>query len=375
MLLNYVLRSLLKRFRANVVTILSIALFVAGGSVGIAFYLGLRQKVVDSTPPEHVLVLGRGATAEGGSRLSLDTARKIVLLPGIKTAGTPLAARELLSSIAVSNEGSTKRGLVSIRGIDEASPTVHQARIISGRMPAPGTLEVAIGTGVLEEYPNLKEGTSLTLPGGPAPIVGTFTAPASDTNTSSEVWTPRSALELHLKAKQSSSLYLVADSAARVPELVAKINDSKDLEADAYSLREYRAAEAGLAKIVRVVLFMIILLSLVAALAIGTTMSAAVSSRMPELAVLVTVGFRRGRLGRLVIAESVLLAAIGSALGLVASFGVAAAIQKYGDIKVDVMTSVLVPVIGLALGFAVGLLGGIGPANTVRRLQIIKYMR
>lgn len=372
MLLVYVVKSLLKRFSANLVTILSIALFVAGCTVGIAFYLGLKRQVVDATPPENILVLSRGAASEGGSRLNLETARKVALLPGLAVEGTPLAARELLSSVGVSSEGSTKRGSVPIRGIDESSIRVHGVTV-TGAPPAPGSLDVIVGERLLEQYPNLRVGSTLTLLGGKAPITGTFRGSPGDP-INGELWTQRSALELHIKAKQSSSMMLVADTEARVAEIVAKISSSKDLEADAYSLRAYRASEAGLAKIVKIVLLMVILLSLVAGLAIMTTMTAAVSSRMTELAVLLTIGFQRGRLGRLIVMESILLAAVGSLLGLAASFLVAKLLASL-DIRVDLMTTPVALALGLGLGLAVGLLGGLLPANKVRRLEIIKYVR
>src|SRR4029078_4703142 len=83
LLLFYAYRSLLAVVRANLISVFSVALFVAGGSLGLSYYLSLRG-MVTTAPPENVIVVSKGALAERESKLKLETARKIVLLEGIK---------------------------------------------------------------------------------------------------------------------------------------------------------------------------------------------------------------------------------------------------------------------------------------------------
>src|SRR5687767_4138815 len=98
---------------------LSVALFVAGCTVGLAFYFSLKQ-MLHTAPPENVIVVARGATSEAGSMLQLETARKVALLDGIKKVGDePLAARELLSRVYIDTiDLSVYHAPVPIRGID-----------------------------------------------------------------------------------------------------------------------------------------------------------------------------------------------------------------------------------------------------------------
>jgi putative ABC transport system permease protein len=374
-LFQYVYRSLLARMRANIVTVLSIALFVAGASVGLAFYLGLYNETVATAPAENIIVLGKGAATEPSSRLDLETARKVVLLDGVKiVGGQPLAARELVSNIYVNTEDYSKTLSVPIRGIDERSLEVHGGRVIEGRALDMGSLEVMIGSRLQRRLPHLKVGTDIHFPGGAGTITGVFAMELGGP-AERELWTARSALEAHLKAKNSNSVMVVAASPELVPKLVTQINSSKDMEAQATSLKEYRADKSGLDAVLKVVLAMLVLLSVVAAVAIATTMNAAVALRMPELASLIAVGIRRGVLGRLVIVESLLLAAVGTALGLVIGKLAGGWLEKSGVFRVELASGILVPLVGVGLGLVTGFIGGAFPALSVRRLDVIRHVR
>ena len=373
----YAYRSLIARRRANLITMLSIALFVAGSLVGVSVYLNLRSRVLDSTSPDTVLVLAKGAANEGSSKLDVETARKVALLDGIKREGDqPLAARELVSSVFVDSDTFERfDGASTIRGIDEQSMKVHRVRMVEGAPPAPGTLQAMVGKRLAKLYPGLRVGSEIPMPGGAAPITGVFEA--SGAPAESEVWTPRAALELHLKSQGLTSMTVIADSAERVPDLVARIKNSRDLEAEAVSLREHRAADAGLGSILKAVLVLLILLSIVAVAAIATTMNAAVVLRMPELASLVAIGVRRSTLQRMVLVESVLLALLGAALGVIASevFHRAAGELGFGYGVVELAPMSILPAIGAGLGLLMGVIGGLAPALMVRRLDVIKAMR
>ena len=369
--LFYVYRSLIARLRANLVTMLSIVLFVVGSTVGLTVYLNLEGRLVDSTPPENILVLAKGAVSERGSRLDLEAARKVALLDGIKQS-----ARELVATVFVdSTQAGAYNDPVDIRGIDDPSFAVHHAKLLDGALPHPGSLEVMVGHGLARKFPNLAIGSTLYLPGGAAKISGVFGADGG--TLEDEVWTPRSALEVHLKMTYSSSTTLVAESPAKVPELVARINGTKEYTAQATSLKAFQETGAGLSTILKTVLVLLILLSVVATAAIATTMNAAVAIRMPELAAMVAIGIRRGVLARMVLWESMLLAAFGALVGIGAAELVRRAIGevRVGASAIELTAIAIVPAIGLGLGLLVGLIGGLAPSLQVRRLDIIETLR
>ena len=104
----------------------------------------------------------------------------------------------------------------------------------------------------------------------------------------------------------------------------------------------------------------------------GNTMAQAVRERIPELAVLKTIGFSDGSVLGLVLAESVVLVLIGGALGL-ALAAVLGPIISVGSGGMITMPPVGLNswLLGLALMIAIGLLVGALPAMRAMRLNIV----
>jgi ABC-type antimicrobial peptide transport system permease subunit len=375
--LFYAYRSLIARRRANALTVLSVVLFVAAGSLGLAFHDSLERVLLQSAPAENVLVIAKGAPAEAASKLELATAQKIALLEGVQASGASrLAVRELVTRMYLDTaDFSSYQDPVPIRGIDERSLEVHRAQVAQGAAPQPGGLEVMLGRQVARRYPNVGIGYEISLPAGPARVVGIFTAGGGPFEA--EIWTPRRALELHLNTKFSSSMTLVAAGADRVPALVDQINNSKELRAQAAPVAAFREDLAGLGTITVTVLVLLVLLSLVVTFAIATTMNAAVVMRLPELAALAAIGIRRSALARIVLVESVLLAAIGALAGV----AVSALLQRQigevsmGASPVEITATWPVMLAGIGMGLVAGLIGGLAPAIRVHRLNITSAMR
>ena len=107
----------------------------------------------------------------------------------------------------------------------------------------------------------------------------------------------------------------------------------------------------------------------------GNTMAISVRERTGELAVLKTVGFGDRAVLVLVMAESLLLALIGGALGI----GLAKAFTLAGDPTNGMLVSFYLPPSGMAAGAAlaltVGLLAGLLPAVSAMRLQVVEALR
>ena len=100
----------------------------------------------------------------------------------------------------------------------------------------------------------------------------------------------------------------------------------------------------------------------------GNTMMQSVRERIPELAVLKTLGFGDGKVLGLVLAESLLLCAIAAAIGLALSFA-ALPIIRMGLQGVQLSPKALIPGIGAAVLLA--LIVGMPPALRAMRLNIV----
>ncbi len=106
----------------------------------------------------------------------------------------------------------------------------------------------------------------------------------------------------------------------------------------------------------------------------GNTMAITVRERVGELAVLKTVGFSDVLVLRLILAESLLVALLGGALGIVAA--------KLGSAGLSGLLPGMVVYLpgwslgtGLALALAVGLLAGALPAVWAMRLNVVAALR
>jgi putative ABC transport system permease protein len=108
----------------------------------------------------------------------------------------------------------------------------------------------------------------------------------------------------------------------------------------------------------------------------GNTMTQALRERVPELAVLKTLGFTDARVSVIVLAEAVMLCLVGGALGVLLAFGVVRMVGPLlqgfiGSFDITGQTVLLAVMTAIVLGLVIG---GI-PAWTARRLAIVDALR
>ncbi|MEJ2088183.1 MAG: ABC transporter permease [Gammaproteobacteria bacterium] len=108
----------------------------------------------------------------------------------------------------------------------------------------------------------------------------------------------------------------------------------------------------------------------------GNTMTQALRERVPELAVLKTLGFTDAKVSVIVLAEAVMLCLVGGALGVLLAFGVVRMVGPLlqgfiGSFDITGQTVLLAVMTAIVLGLVIG---GI-PAWTARRLAIVDALR
>jgi len=107
----------------------------------------------------------------------------------------------------------------------------------------------------------------------------------------------------------------------------------------------------------------------------GNTMAQSLRERVPELAILKTLGFSDGQVTALVLAEAVLLLILGGAVGMVAATGLLPVVNgstggRFPPLFVGPGTWVRALVVVVAVALAVGL----PPALRARRLRIVEAL-
>jgi putative ABC transport system permease protein len=104
----------------------------------------------------------------------------------------------------------------------------------------------------------------------------------------------------------------------------------------------------------------------------GNTMAQSIRERIPELAILKTLGFSDGKVTALVLAEAVLLLGLGAGLGMAAAMALLPAVNgttggRFPPLFVSAGTWLSAAGVALVLALAIGL----PPAWRVRRLRIV----
>ena len=107
----------------------------------------------------------------------------------------------------------------------------------------------------------------------------------------------------------------------------------------------------------------------------GNTMAQAIRERIPELAILKTLGFSNVTVTALVLGEAALLLGIGATLGMLTAVSIIPGLNsatggRFPPLFVHAETFVLAAVVALALALAVGL----PPALRVHRLRIVEAL-
>jgi putative ABC transport system permease protein len=108
----------------------------------------------------------------------------------------------------------------------------------------------------------------------------------------------------------------------------------------------------------------------------GNTMAQSVRERTGELAVLKTLGFSRGQVLGLVLAESCLLALLGGGLGIAVAWGLITVLgdPTHGQLPVFYFPGPYIT-LGAALAVLLGLVTGVLPAVRAMRLRIVDALR
>jgi putative ABC transport system permease protein len=105
----------------------------------------------------------------------------------------------------------------------------------------------------------------------------------------------------------------------------------------------------------------------------GNTMAIAVRERTGELAVLKAVGYSDRFVLAFVLAESLLIAAVGGAIGLWLARGMAEQDITSGILPMYLSGQALA--VGAAVALGTGLLAGLLPAVTAMRLSVVDALR
>jgi len=382
--LSYNIRNLWTRRLTTALTASGMALVVFVFAAILMLAQGLQKTLVATGSYDNVVVIRKGAGAEVQSAVARDQAAIVETDPEIAIGadGRGECAKELLVLITLPKRGTDKRSNVTIRGIGPASMALRpQVRLLEGRLPRPGSLEVVAGKSIAERFTGGGLGEKLRFGMYEWTIVGVFDA--GNTAFTSEVWGDVEQLMQAFRRPVYSSLIFKLRDPARLEEVRQRIEGDPRLTLDVERETEYYLKQSeATARFLRVLgISLTIIFSLGATIGAMITMYAAVANRTTEIGTLRALGFKRGSILAAFLFESLFLGLAGGLLGLFfASFMQLITIstlnfQTYSELSFSFALTPGIVASGILFAVLMGFVGGLLPAMRAARMRIVDSLR
>ena len=375
------IRSIPQRFWLSLSTVVAVALVVMVLLAFLAMANGFQRTIAGSGSEDIAIVLRAGSQAEINSGVSREQVRLIEEGPGIARGadGKPLVSAELYLVVDGIKRATQTKANLPLRGIGPEGAALRKGiNVVQGRMFTPGTNEIVVGKSLIREFQGFDLGDTVRLSTASWKVVGVFEAGGSVFE--SEIWGDLPVIQsLFNRNNVFQTVRARLTSAAALPQLKQYVENEPRLKLDAKSEIEYFAEQASqTSDLIQKLGWPLAIAMAVGALAGAlNTLYSSVATRAVEIATLRAIGFGGFPAFVGTLAESLVLAAIGGAIGAVLTwliFDGLTASTLGGSFTQVVFAFQLSPTLvleGVVLALIVGLIGGLFPAFRAARLPIV----
>jgi putative ABC transport system permease protein len=383
--LIYNARSMLQRPVSTVLTALGIGLVVAVFIGMLALANGFRAALTRTGSSRNVVVLRRGADTELASGIGRDNFSIIAASPHVASGpdGRPLASPEVYVLIPLARPSDTT-GIANVvaRGISAAAWEVRSnVRVSQGRRPESGHSEVCIGDKIAGRFANTGVGQTLRFAGRDSNVVCHFSGGGSAFE--SEIWGENEQFMPVFRGQVFQSVTFRLRDPAAFQEAKRALEGDQRLTVDAHREDEFYARQSQLLEsILRVLALLITSIMAVGAIfGAVNTMYAAVASRAPEIAVLLTLGFRPRSVLASFLMESALIAAVGGVIGALLALpinGIVTSTTNWASFSEIAFSFRVTPgllLAGLVFAVVMGVVGGFFPARRASKVPVVEAIR
>jgi putative ABC transport system permease protein len=375
------LKSMSQRLWLSLSTIVAVALVVVVLLAFLAMANGFQRTLAGSGAEDIAIVLRGGSQAEINSTVARDQVRLLEEAPGIArgTDGKPLVSPELYLVVDGVKRSSQTKANLPLRGIGEQGAALRKGITISaGRMFDRGANEIVVGKGLVQEFAGFELNRTVTFGTSRWTVVGVFDAGGSVFE--SEIWADLPVVQsLFNRPNFVQTVRMRLESPESLAALKSYNDNDPRLKLDVKSEAAYFADQASqTSDLIQKLGWPLAIAMAFGALAGAlNTMYSSVAARAVEIATLRAIGFGGfpAFIGTLV--ESLVLAAIGGAIGAIATYlvfdGVTASTLggNFTQVVFDFKLSPALVTQGVLLALIVGLIGGLFPAVRAARMPIV----
>jgi len=345
---------------------------------------GLEKTLIATGSNDNVIVIRKASASEVQSAVDRYQAGVVETTPEIALGsdGKPLIAKELVVLIGLPKISTNKVSNVTIRGISEQSLLLRpQARIIRGRMPAPGSTEIIVGASIAKRFHNADVGDTIRFAMRDWRVVGVFDA--GSTGFSSEIWGDVDQLMQSFRRTIYSSILFALKDPSRFDAVKSWIEGDPRLTLEAKrETRYYLDQSEMMAKFLRILgISLTLIFSLGAIIGAMITMYSSVANRTAEIGTMRALGFQRTSILGTFLVESLLLGFIGGVSGLFfASFMQFFTVstlnfQTFSELAFSFTMTPGIITQGLSFSLIMGFVGGVLPAFRAAHMNIVEALR
>ncbi|OLC08690.1 MAG: hypothetical protein AUH41_07525 [Gemmatimonadetes bacterium 13_1_40CM_66_11] len=381
----YNVRSVVQRPLSTALTALGVGLVVAVFIGMLALANGFRSALARTGSETNAMVLRKGADSELSSGLGRDVASIIAADPHVATGadGRPLVSPEVYVLIPLGKVfDTTQVANVVVRGVsDQAWQVRNHVKITAGQRPTSGRAEVCVGSRLTQRFPHTQVGQTLRFAGRDWNVVCNFSAAGSAFE--SEIWGENEQFMPVFRGEVFQSITFRLKDPAAFAEAQRSLQADKRMTVDVHRESAFYAQQSQLLS--NILSFLAIVIT--AIMAVGAvfgainTMYAAVASRAPEIAVLMTLGFKPWTVLVSFLAESAFIALIGGILGCLFALPINGIVtgttnwSSFSEIAFSFRITPLLLGVGIAFAVLMGVIGGFFPALRAARLQVVQALR
>jgi len=381
--LKYNLRNLVVRKGSTLATAFTIGLTVAVFLLVMALARGIDQTLSSSGEPLNVIVLREGSTAELNSSVTREQFNDLMYLDGVAREGNqPLATGEMITLIYKPRKGMTQGSNVTIRGVGPMSLKLHSGfQTVAGRSFQPGLTEAVVSKRIAERFQGLDVGDKFRIQTTDYTVVGLFDSGGKAFE--SEIWVDANSLSSTIQNPTFSSVLLRARDENALSALTKRITDDPKLHLKALSERTFYEDQQGVASgaLKGLAVFISFIMAVGAGFAGMNTMYASVARRTKEIGTLRVLGFSRSSILIAFLLESVGVALIGAALGILLTLPLnfvstgTSNWATFSEIAFNFRVTPDLMISALIFGAIIGFIGSLLPSIRASRFRIVEALR
>jgi len=382
--LKYNIRNIVVRKGSTLATAFTIGLTVAVFLMVMALARGIDLTLSSSGEPLNVLVVREGSTAELNSSVTRAQFNDLLYLDGVEREGDkPMATGELINLIYKARKGMSQGSNITIRGVGPMSFNLHSGfKTIAGRLFQPGMTEAVVSKRIAERFQGLDIGDKFRIQTTDYTVVGLFDSAGKAFE--SEIWVDVNSLQSTMKRPDSySSVILRAKDQNALTALTKRITDDPKLHLKAVSERVFYEDQQGVASgaLKGLAVFISFIMAIGAGFAGMNTMYAAVARRTKEIGTLRVLGFSRLSILIAFLLESIAIALIGAAIGIVLSLPLnfvstgTSNFVTFSEIAFNFRVTFDLMIMALIFGAIIGLVGSLLPSIRASRFKIVDALR